>query len=84
MYLMGIKYIPVKDIPVSEVTVSPKVIAVIIKQGLIEPLVRMPDGTIHPHHQQHMEAFRSLTTHITSTVIIVDWEDLTPNERRGI
>lgn len=79
---MGIKYIPVGDIPIPyEIPVSKAVLKVVEEQGLIEPLVRMPDGTIHWKHQEYMEAFRMLCSSDRTNVIVVDYNDLDANER---
>jgi len=84
-----IHYLPITDFPNYDVHVSKKLLATVDRQGLIEPLVVMPDGSIYKYHQELFMAFKqSVSSRIIADrathIIAVYWTDLTPNERKGL
>lgn len=65
--------------------ISKSVLRCIEKDGLIEPLIILPDGNIHPMHREHFMAFkqiaRSLGDKGTKTIIATYWFELSSSEK---
>lgn len=81
--------IPFTDLPeYSDIVPSKRLVEVMLKQGLIEPLVVMPDGNVHENDRELFEAFkqaaRSHGEGGTKTVIVCYWADMTDDERSDI
>ena len=66
---------------------SKRLIAVLERDGLIEPLV-IRDGEIIPEHQERFETFcriaESYGTEGTDSIIAVYWDQLDANEQQDV
>ncbi len=68
--------------------VSKKLSVCLKRDGLIEPLVRMPNGNLHERELERGEAFQRLVDDLISTgikatpyLLVCNWNDMTKNEQ---
>ena len=60
--------------------VSRTMIKIIKTQGLIEPILVLPDNSIHPYYRERYMAFRKIAK--VDDIIICYWEDLDKYEKQ--
>lgn len=91
-----VHYLMLADLPrYDDVYVSKGLKSVVTEQGLIEPIVIMPDGEVFEHHRKIYMAFRQLVDEAaarmqsgdkspTDTIICAYWAELSKDEQRGL
>ncbi len=96
---MSIKYIPISECKrYPKLFISKQLAKTIAKDGLIEPVIRMPNGDFHNSSIECVECFIRLVDEIelrlqastnhgikaATTIIVVDYADLSANDKAGL